>query len=88
MHSTLTFAGLVSRIITLINDFLLPIVVGLAFLAFFIGVGRFIFSAGDSGHHESGKMLMVWGLVALFVMFSIWGILQILTATFFPGVSL
>lgn len=51
----------------------LPIVVAIALLAFFWGLVKFIF-AGEEAKKE-GQHLMIWGLVALFVMVSVWGII-------------
>lgn len=77
---TLTFCILIKKV-TAIIAMAIPIVGGLALLAFFIGIARFVFAAGDSEAHKSGKQLMIWGLVALFVMFSVWGIIRLLART-------
>lgn len=53
-----------------------PVIVGIALLAFFWGLAKFIFSAGDEEKRESGKHIMIWGIVALFVIVSIWGIVR------------
>jgi len=64
----------------LINDFknlvdlVIPIVAALALLAFFWGLVKFIAKAGDEKSHEEGKNIMKWGIIALFVMFSVWGL--------------
>lgn len=50
-----------------------PIVVGLALLAFFWGLVKYIFSAGDDDK-ASGKSLMIGGIIAIFVMVSVVGI--------------
>lgn len=55
-------------------DIALPIVVAIALLAFFYGIVKFIF-AGDEGKKE-GQQLMIWGLVGLFVMVSVWGLVR------------
>lgn len=55
-------------------DIALPIVVAIGLLAFFWGLVKFIF-AGEEGKSE-GKHLMIWGLVALFVMVSVWGLVR------------
>lgn len=60
----------VSRLIGL----LLPIVVALALLFFFWGLAQFIFISGDEDAHEEGRRRMIWGVVALFVMVSVWGL--------------
>jgi len=51
-----------------------PIVVGLALLAFFWGLVRYIF--GGVENKEAGKNIMIWGVIALFVMVSVWGIVK------------
>lgn len=55
---------------------LIPVVMSLALLFFFWGVARFILAARSGNEEEikSGKQLMFWGIIALFVMVSIWGI--------------
>ena len=55
-------------------DIALPIIVAIALLVFFWGIVKFIF-AGDEGKAE-GKSLMIWGLVGLFVMVSVWGLVR------------
>ncbi len=50
----------------------IPIVFALALLLFFWGVAKYILSAGTE--KDQGKRIMVWGVVALFVMSSIWGL--------------
>jgi hypothetical protein len=47
----------------------------LAVLAFFWGLVKYIASASDEAAKESGKNLMIWGMIALFVMVALWGIL-------------
>lgn len=55
----------------LINT-LLPVIFALALLYFFWGLAKFVMSSGED--KESGKNIMIWGIVALFVMASVWGI--------------
>ena len=59
---------------TIVNT-LLPIMMGLAVLAFFWGLVKYIANASDEAAKESGKTLMIWGMVALFVMVALWSIL-------------
>lgn len=56
-------------------DIALPIVVAIALLAFFWGLVRYIFAGADDDK-QAGKKLMIWGLVALFVMVSVWGLVR------------
>jgi|SRR3989344_6513810 len=75
-----TFAGLAGFIICYINR-IVPLLFGLALLIFFWGIVKYIASGGEHGK-EGGRDLMVWGVIGLFVMASIFGILKILTNTF------
>lgn len=50
------------------------IVFGLALLFFFWGLGQFILKSGDSKVREDGKWKMFWGVIAMFVLISIMGI--------------
>ena len=55
-----------------------PIVFGLSLLFFFWGLARFILAAGDADAQKEGKNIMIWGVVALFVMASVWGLVGFL----------
>lgn len=64
----LSFGGLVSLAI--------PITAGLALVYFFYGIAKFITHAGDEGAQVEAKNVMLWGIIALFVIVSIWGIVH------------
>jgi len=67
---------LITAVEGLINP-LIGVLVGLALLAFFWGLAKFIFRAGgDEKAVEEGKKIMKWGLIALFIMISVWGIIS------------
>ncbi|MBX4199133.1 hypothetical protein KW800_02595 [Candidatus Parcubacteria bacterium] len=66
---------LVNLFIGIINPLLL-LIAGASLLIFFKGLAAFIFKSGDEKALEEGKGLMTWGLVGLFVMVSLWGILS------------
>ncbi|MDB5254242.1 MAG: hypothetical protein JWL80_308 [Parcubacteria group bacterium] len=55
---------------------------GLGLLAFFIGLVKFIFKADDVKSHAEGRNQMVWGLIAIFVMFSVWGLVRFIGTAF------
>ncbi len=55
----------------------IAVVIALALLGFFWGLAKFIFRVGgDEKAVDDGKRIMKWGLVALFVMVSVWGIVR------------
>ncbi|MSR87566.1 MAG: hypothetical protein EXS69_00090 [Candidatus Zambryskibacteria bacterium] len=52
------------------------ILAGAGLLIFLWGLVKFIFKIGGSEKAvEEGRNIMVWGLIALFVMTSVWGII-------------
>ena len=78
-----TFAGGLDDVLNTISgllDLVKNLIFALAFIAFFYGLLKFIFSEGED--KEKGKSVMIWGIIALFIMFSIWGIIGILQSTF------
>ncbi|MCK9352134.1 MAG: hypothetical protein WCT49_02790 [Candidatus Paceibacterota bacterium] len=57
---------------------LIPIASMLAILFFFYGLAVYILKAGDPEKAAEGKSIMIWGILALFVMVSIYGIIGFL----------
>jgi len=69
--------GLADQIGTLVET-LVPIVIAIGLLLFLWGLVTYIAASGDEAAKEEGKRKMVWGVIALFVMVAVWGIVQIL----------
>ena len=57
---------------------LVPVVIALGLLAFIWGLVSFIFSSGDEEAAATGKRRMIWGVFALFVIVSVWGLVALL----------
>jgi len=74
------FRDLVILIVSFINT-AIGVVIAFAVLGFFWGVFQYIYNEHAS-KIEEGRKMMVWGIIALFVMVSLWGILEVLTITF------
>lgn len=67
----------------LINDAVIPLIFAVATVFFIWGAVKFfIISAGEEAQREQGKQFMFWGIIALAVMLSVWGLVGILTSTF------
>lgn len=69
----------------IVTDILIPLVFVLAVLFFFWGVAKYIWSDGSG--KEDGRKIMIWGIVALFVMTSIWGIVAFIQKDIFGDTS-
>jgi hypothetical protein len=59
-------------------DTAIPIVITLALLLFLWGLLKFMTAAGDETAQATGKKLMIWGIIILFVMVSVWGLVQLM----------
>lgn len=59
----------------------IPILIGLALLAFLWGILNYLFSKNK----DEAKTFMIWGIIALFVMTSVWGLVSILRNTILPN---
>lgn len=67
-------ANTIGQISALVNT-LIPLLLSVAVLLFFWGLVKYIANASDEAAKESGKQLMIWGMIALFVMVAFWGII-------------
>ncbi len=66
---------------------LIPIVFALILLYFFWGLMKFVMNSGDEEERKKGKQMMIWGVVALFVASSIWGLTTFMGTAIFGGTA-
>lgn len=87
--TTLIFPNLVlaktlGEILTMISTTLLKPLVGIfltaAVVVFFWGMVKYIKSLGEK-EKADGRTLMIWGVVTLFVMVSVWGLVGVIVNT-------
>ena len=81
-----TFKSVVGCVVSVLN-LTVPILAGVALTLFIWGAIRYIYTAGEEGHRQ-GKEMLTWGVIALFVIASLFGILRLLDNTFFSGSNL
>ena len=79
--NTAYITGLVTQTSSILR-LLLPLVVTLALLLFFWGLAMFILNADNEEARGKGRSMMVWGLVALFVIVAVWGLVGLLAQIF------
>ncbi len=80
------FKSLIRVFVDLLNT-AIPIIISLALLAFFWGVFIFVRNSDSGEQKEEGRRIMVWGIIALFVMTAFFGIVRVVQNTFFGGSS-
>jgi len=81
----LALAQGLTDILGIIRDLIntvLPIIIALALLYFFWGLAKYILSAGDEAARGEARNIMIWGVIILFVMVSVWGLVNVLVNTF------
>jgi hypothetical protein len=75
----------IDKIVSNITDlFITPIIyllVSLAVMYFFWGLTIFILNADDLKQRTEGKNHMIWGIIGLFIIYSVWGIINFVDAT-------
>ena len=60
----------------------IPFLFTLATAAFIWGIIQYFLSPNNEEKKKNGKSFMIWGLIALFVMISMWGLVGVLSNTF------
>ena len=68
----------VTILIQNILNAVVPIVITLALIYFIWGLAEYILAAGDPEKKSEGKTRMIYGIIALLVIVSVWGIVGFL----------
>lgn len=69
-------------IVGIIDTVVVPTIFALAFLMFVYGMVKYFFIEGaEAKKREEGRMFILWGVVGMVVLFSVWGLLNILLST-------
>jgi len=80
--ATVTTLGQLLAVFADIVNALLPFIIALAVLFFVWGVFQFVASAGDEEKRTEGRNKMIYGIIGIFVMVSVWGLVNLLKGTF------
>src|SRR3989344_3631888 len=68
--------------VTAIVEAVIPLLFGLAFVYFLWGMYTYIKAASTEGK-EGARETIIYGIIGLFVMVSVWGLVNLLNTTFF-----
>ncbi len=77
-----TLGGVIGLISDVLNA-LIGILIALAIVVFFWGLVQYLVNVGEE--KGQGLQIMFYGVIAIFVMVSIWGIIRLLQTTFRVG---
>jgi len=73
---------LVERFVTILIKPTILLVFTAGFFLFVWGLVVFLFELDKGGDHEEGKSHMLWGVIGMLIMVSVYGILNLLDNTF------
>lgn len=77
-----TFGAIFSKLTTVIRA-AIPAMMILATVLFLWGVITFLANADNEDARTQGRTFMIYGIIGLFVMVAVWGLVQMLYNTFF-----
>ena len=71
-----SFSELATSIYNIIKNIIIPLIIAAGIAIFFYRIVISIYKVGDDPKAvKDSKWLLIWGIVALFVMVSLWGII-------------
>jgi hypothetical protein len=77
---------LIGRFVDIIVNPLILLVFAAGFFLFVWGLVQFLFHLDEGGKHDEGVKHMMWGIVGMFVMVSVYGIIMLMNNTFSLGI--
>lgn len=76
-----TLKEIVNGTIVPLGDLIVTVLYALAFVFFLIGVARYFFAENFANGEEvrkQGKDFALWSILAFFVLFAVWGLVNVL----------
>lgn len=82
--NTLTEASSLKDVVAFVIgyiDLIIPVLAAAALVLFLWSGLQYILKAGESHGKGAEREALLWGVIALFVLFSVWGILRLVCST-------
>ena len=79
--------ALVARIGKVILGPVEMVIFSAGFLLFMWGLVKFMWNVGEGGSQSDGKQHMLWGILGMFLMISIWSVIALIDNTFSLGAT-
>jgi hypothetical protein len=77
-----TFKSWVNGIIGALKNVVVPVILALAFCVLVWGIANyFIIHGNDEARREEGRQFILWGFLGMLVLFSVWGLVNLLLST-------
>lgn len=75
----------VTTLVSSLINYAIGILIGVAIIAFFVGLIRYLFTSKAEDARKGAVKLMVYGILAIAVMLSVYGLVRLLQNTFGVG---
>ncbi len=76
------FGVLLKNILTVVNELVIPFIIGIGFLVFVWGMFQFFIAGGSNDEaKEKGKSLMIYATLGFVLIIVFWGIINLLTSS-------
>ncbi|MEI8270302.1 MAG: hypothetical protein WCG45_02950 [bacterium] len=82
LASSPLLGDLINYVTCIIGKSVIPLIFALAIASFVWGVVQYVINNDEEGKRAKGRDFMIWGIIALAVMVSVWGLVQIFGDTF------
>lgn len=82
-HIPTNIGELFTYALCILDSAVVPFLIGLGLILFLAGVLKFVSSGDNEEARQGGRNMMMFGIISLFVMVSIWGFVNILSRSFF-----
>jgi predicted PurR-regulated permease PerM len=79
MIDTTYIQGYSDDIIYIINEILLPTLIAVAFIVFLWGVYKYFIQ--NEAEREKGKTFVLYGIIGFVILFSVWGLVNMVGST-------
>ena len=69
-------------VIRILNSYIIPLIIGIAVIYFLAGLIKYVTAGGDEEKRKEARNTMIYGIIAIFVMVSVWGLVNLLRNSF------
>src|SRR3989344_3468097 len=76
----------IPTLVTAINgviNLVFPVLVGIAVIVIIWAIFQMVLNAGDEEARKAGRTKLLWGIIGIFLMLSVWGLINILINTIY-----
>lgn len=75
--------ALFTYLLCILDAGIIPILISVGLIIFIAGVVRFVGAGDNEEQRQGGRNMMIFGLIALFIMVSVWAFVNVLSNSFF-----